>query len=128
MQIEENIAFGLEKDMIDSERVYKVAKLAFADAFIEEFPNSYQTRVGEGGVGLSGGQQQRIGIARALYREPQLLILDEAFASLDKQSAETVGRSIFSQLDDCTVLFITHTLKGVSNIDNVFEPTDGKLV
>lgn len=125
--VAENIAFGVELSDINRPLVEKAATLACAHEFIQDLPDGLNTPIGEGGVGLSGGQQQRIGIARALYRQPRLLILDEAFSSLDAQSADAVGRSIFDGLDACTVLFITHTSKGVRNIDGAFELAEGSI-
>ena len=90
----ENIAFGVPKDQIDHDRVKRVARAALLDEFILSKPNQYDTYVGERGAKLSGGQRQRIGIARALYKESEILILDEATSALDNKTEAKIISSI----------------------------------
>ncbi|TGU48290.1 ATP-binding cassette domain-containing protein, partial [Mesorhizobium sp. M00.F.Ca.ET.186.01.1.1] len=80
--IRENICYGISRPISEAE-LKQAAAMAYADQFIDELPDGYDTQVGERGVKLSGGQRQRIGIARALLRDPQILMLDEATSSLD---------------------------------------------
>ena len=115
----ENIAFGVEIDNIDMSKVKKVSELACLDTFIEELPNGYQTSVGERGVQLSGGQRQRIGIARALYKQANVIILDEATSALDDITELNIMQNIDSLEESTTVLMIAHrvtTLKGCTQI------------
>lgn len=97
--------------------------------FIETLPNGFGTYLGENGVSLSGGQKQRIAIARALYKDPEILILDEATASLDSHSEEFVQQTIRKLADSGkTVIFITHRLAAVRDFDNLFVLDKGTLI
>jgi ABC-type multidrug transport system fused ATPase/permease subunit len=107
--IAENIAFGIPKADIDFKQVEKVAKLAQIDDFIlNKLPLGYNTFVGERGVMLSGGQRQRIGIARALYRNPQVLFMDEATSALDNETEQAVNEAIKNLNGEITMIIITH--------------------
>ena len=117
--IEENIAFGIPKDQIDFDRVIMAAKRAQIAQTIEGWEKQYQTEVGERGVRLSGGQRQRIGIARALYKEADVIIFDEATSALDNQTENAVMEAIESLSKEITLLIIAHrisTLKGCTQI------------
>ena len=96
ISIEENIAFGVPKENINSSRVRVAAKKAQISTFIESLPNQYNSYVGERGVRLSGGQRQRIGIARALYKKSDIIVFDEATSSLDNQTEIAVMEAIDS--------------------------------
>jgi len=122
--IEENIAFGVPKDQIDHQRVKQAARQAQIADTIENWPGQYKSFVGERGVRLSGGQRQRIGIARALYRQADVIIFDEATSALDNETEEAVMQAIEGLGDDLTVLIIAHrltTLKGCTQIVQVGE-------
>jgi len=123
--IEENIAFGIPKKEIDHQRVKAAAKLAQIDGIIESWPKQYQTFVGERGVRLSGGQRQRIGIARALYKQADVIIFDEATSALDNQTESAVMQAIEELNKDLTVLIIAHRLTTLKNCDTVVELENG---
>ena len=91
-------------------------------------PKQYQTIIGERGVRLSGGQRQRIGIARALYRNPQVLILDEATSALDNQTEKAVMDAVNNLSNDITIILIAHRLNTVKNCDTIFKLERGKLI
>jgi ATP-binding cassette, subfamily B, bacterial PglK len=113
--IAENIAFGIQKEKINHQLVKKAAKQAQIASLIEEWQNGYQTFVGERGIRLSGGQRQRIGIARALYKQANVLIFDEATSALDNETEYAVMEAIDGLGRDLTILIIAHrltTLKG----------------
>jgi ABC-type multidrug transport system fused ATPase/permease subunit len=117
--IEENIAFGVPKDQIDPTRVRQAAVQAQIAGIIESWPEQYQTFVGERGIRLSGGQRQRIGIARALYKQADVIILDEATSALDNETEQAIMNVIEKLSDDLTVLIIAHrltTLKGCTQV------------
>lgn len=123
-----NIAFGEKPENINQETIIKVCKIANLHNFvIDELPQKYQTLIGERGVRLSGGQLQRIGIARALYRNPQVLILDEATSALDNQTEKEVMDAVNSLNKNITIIIIAHRLNTVKNCDIVFRLEKGKL-
>ena len=121
------IAPGIPPDQIDYDRVYLVAKKAQIDKTIESFPLLYHTRVGERGIQLSGGQRQRIGIARALYRQVDVIILDEATSALDSMTEFDVMQSIKNIGNDVTVIVVAHRLSTLENCTQVIELLDGKI-
>lgn len=121
----ENIAFGIPKQSIDYDLVKKAAEQANIADFINNSPQGYGTFVGERGVKLSGGQRQRIGIARALYKQVQVLVLDEATASLDTATESAVMDSLSSLSSDITVIMIAHRLSTLARCDLIIELVDG---
>lgn len=125
--IEENIAFGVPIDRIDHERVKEAAKQAQIADSIESWPKQYQTFVGERGIRLSGGQRQRIGIARALYKQADVIIFDEATSALDNETEEAVMQAIESLSQDLTLLIIAHRLTTLKNCTQIVELGDGGI-
>jgi len=125
--IEENIAFGVSKDQIDHERVRRVARQAQIADIIETWPSQYQTFVGERGIRLSGGQRQRIGIARALYKQADVIIFDEATSALDNETEQAVMQAIEGLSEDLTVLIIAHRLTTLKNCTQIVELGDGGI-
>ena len=126
--IAKNIALGFEQKDIDYERIKYVAKLANLDNFIlKELQYGYETKVGEAGVKLSGGQRQRLGIARALYLNPQVLIFDEATSSLDNLTEKAIMKAINQIKKSITVIMIAHRLTTIKDCDTIFLLENGKL-
>ena len=119
--IEENIAFGIEKELIDHQRVKKAAQQAQIAELIEEWKDGYQTFVGERGIRLSGGQRQRIGIARALYKQANVLIFDEATSALDNETEQAVMDSIEDLGEEITILIIAHRLTTLKGCDKIIK-------
>jgi len=124
--IRENIAYG--KPDAPFEEIKKAAQFAFANIFIEEFPENYETLVGERGVQLSGGQRQRIAIARAMLKNPRILILDEATSALDAESEDLVQKALNNLMKGRTVLIIAHRLSTVKDTDRVIVLDQGEIV
>jgi len=123
-----NIAFGVDSTDIDQFAIERAAKIANLHEFVvNELPNSYQTAVGERGVRLSGGQRQRIGIARALYRNPQVLVLDEATSALDNITEQVVMEAVQNLGHEITIIIIAHRLSTVRRCDKIFLLERGKL-
>ena len=124
-----NIAFGVEPKDIDQRAIEKASKIANLHEFVmDELTNRYQTIIGERGVRLSGGQRQRIAIARALYRNPQVLILDEATSALDNETEKAVMDAVNNLSKSLTIIIIAHRLNTVKNCDIIFKLKNGKLI
>jgi ABC-type multidrug transport system fused ATPase/permease subunit len=125
--IEENIAFGQPKNKIDHQLVIKAAKQAQIADIIESWPSKYETFVGERGIRLSGGQRQRIGIARALYKNANVIILDEATSALDNETEFAVMDAIEKLSEDVTLLIIAHRLTTLKNCSQIVELHNGAI-
>ncbi|MCR4798887.1 MAG: ABC transporter ATP-binding protein/permease [Bacteroidales bacterium] len=121
-----NIAFGIENP--DREKVIEAAKLANAHNFIMEMENGYETNIGDQGAKLSGGQRQRLCIARAIMKNPQILILDEATSALDTESERLVQEALSNLMKDRTSLVIAHRLSTIKNSDNIVVLNEGRIV
>ena len=121
-----NIAYG--KQDIPIERIRKAAAAANALEFIDKLPEGFDTIIGEKGVRLSGGQRQRLAIARALFKDPPILILDEATSSLDIESEKKVQEAMDRLMKDRTVLVIAHRLSTIVNADNIIVLDGGKII
>ena len=124
--IRDNICYGLEKEIGNAD-IERVAKMAFADQFISELPNGYDTEVGERGIKLSGGQRQRIAIARAFLRDPKILMLDEATSSLDSKSEQVVQQALQNLMKGRTTLIIAHRLSTVIDSDQIIFMEKGNI-
>lgn len=125
--ISENIAFGLPKEQINEERVHQAAKQAQIHDIIQKLPNDYRTLVGERGVRLSGGQRQRLGIARAIYKQADVIIFDEATSALDSDTEKAVMEAIDRLSSDLTILIIAHRLSTLKNCSSIVRLDKGKI-
>ncbi|PIY08351.1 MAG: multidrug ABC transporter ATP-binding protein [Flexibacter sp. CG_4_10_14_3_um_filter_32_15] len=123
--IRENITYG--KPTATEEEIISAAKKANAFKFIETFPEGLETLVGERGVKLSGGQRQRIAIARAILRNPKILILDEATSSLDAESEQLVQEALDTLMKDRTTIIIAHRLATIRKVDTIYVMENGKI-
>lgn len=124
--VKNNISFGREGASL--EKIQEVARAAFADEFIENLEDGYDTIVGVRGYMLSGGQQQRLALARALYGNPDILVLDEATSSLDTVSEKLIQTALEELHDDRTILVIAHRLSTIANADQILVLVDGEIV
>ena len=122
-----NIAFGLPPEKVDAEMVRRAARLASLDAFVEGLADGYATVIGDRGARISGGQRQRIGIARALYRDPDVIVFDEATSALDTVTERAVMDAIAALGGTKTILVVTHRLSTVAACDRIFVMRDGRL-
>jgi ABC-type multidrug transport system fused ATPase/permease subunit len=123
-----NIAFGLADAEIDEAAVWRAAKLAQLDDFIGSLPQGLESQVGERGVRISGGQLQRVGIARALYHNPNMLVLDEATSSLDMATERDVMEAIRVLHGEKTIIIVAHRLSTIEQCDQVFRLEAGRIV
>lgn len=122
-----NILFGTKED-VSFERVQEVAKNAGIHDSIMNFPEQYETRLGERGINLSGGQKQRLSIARALIKTPDILVLDDCLSAVDNETEELILQSIKSELRSKTTLIISHRISSLKYADRIIAMDDGRLV
>jgi ABC-type multidrug transport system fused ATPase/permease subunit len=121
-----NIAFGVSRDRVDMEAVVRAATQSNIHEFIASLPQGYRTLVGERGMRLSGGQRQRLGIARALYADPPVIVFDEATSALDTET-ETAVMDALHRLEQKTIVMVAHRLSTLRQCDAVYEVRDGRL-
>ena len=125
--IRRNIAFGVDDSDIDDDRVWAVLKEAQMMDFVKDLPDGLDAQIGERGVRISGGQRQRLGIARALYHNPQILIFDEATSALDNDTETAIMDAIDSLHGQKTMVIIAHRLRTIENCDIIYEVKDEKI-
>ena len=125
--IKNNIAFGVKENEIDEARVWEVLEQAQMKEFVEGLPDKLNAQIGEGGVRISGGQRQRLGIARALYHNPELIIFDEATSALDNDTETAIMEAIDKLHGQKTMVIIAHRLRTIENCDMIYEVKDGKM-
>jgi ABC-type multidrug transport system fused ATPase/permease subunit len=126
--IRENVALGYPLEEATDELINSALKVAHLDKFVQSLPNGIDTQVGERGAKISGGQRQRLGIARAMFTRPLLLVLDEATSSLDGETEASISEAIFELRGSITVVMIAHRLSTVKNADVVIYLSAGKVI
>lgn len=125
--IRDNIAFGIDADQIDDKRIWEVLEEAQLREFVEELPEGLDTTIGDRGVRISGGQRQRLGIARALYHNPEILVFDEATSALDTDTEKAVMDAINSFHGRKTMVIIAHRLNTIAKCDVIYKVEDEKI-
>ena len=123
-----NIAVGIAPEYIDRRLMERAAGLASIHDFITGLAQGYDTPVGEGGIRLSGGQRQRLGVARALYRNPQVLVLDEATSALDPSTERKVLGGLLDTRQARTVVMVSHRIESVRGFDRIYLIDDGRII
>ena len=126
--IKENVAIGFPSSSYTDLEIWDALKLSHLDDLVMELPNGINSAVGERGTQLSGGQRQRLGIARALFTKPRLIVFDEATSSLDGATEEAISKAIAELKGTVTVIMIAHRLSTVRNADLVVYLEKGKVV
>lgn len=125
--IRDNIAFGIDGDKIDDKRIWEVLEEAQLKEFVEELPDGLDTTIGDRGVRISGGQRQRLGIARALYHNPEILVFDEATSALDTDTEKAVMDAINNFHGRKTMVIIAHRLNTIAKCDVIYKVEDEKI-
>jgi ABC-type multidrug transport system fused ATPase/permease subunit len=126
--IRNNVLFGTVASEKDEETIWEALREAQLDEFVRTLPEGLDTMIGEAGVRLSGGQRQRIGIARALFRKPQVLVLDEATSALDNNTETAVMEAVEHLQGKLTIIIIAHRLTTIRNCDVVYEVCNKNVV
>jgi ABC-type multidrug transport system fused ATPase/permease subunit len=124
----ENVALGYPAEEATDELVMRALKIAHLDEYVNSLPNGIDTEVGERGARISGGQRQRLGIARAMFTQPHLLVLDEATSALDGETEANISESISALRGSTTILMIAHRLSTVRNADKIIYLSQGKII
>ena len=126
--IRDNIAFGIDADKIDDDRIWEVLEEAQLKEFVKELPEGLDTTIGDRGVRISGGQRQRLGIARALYHNPEILVFDEATSALDTDTEKAVMDAINSFHGRKTMVIIAHRLNTIAKCDVIYKVENEKIM
>ena len=126
--IRDNIAFGIDADKIDEKRIWEVLEEAQLKSFVEELPEGLDTTIGDRGVRISGGQRQRLGIARALYHDPEILVFDEATSALDGDTETAVMEAVNSFHGRKTMVIIAHRLNTIAKCDVIYKVENEKIM
>ena len=123
-----NVALAYDEDSISKQYVREALQIAQLSEFVDSLPNGIETKLGEGGIGLSGGQRQRLGIARAMYTKPKIIVFDEATSSLDGATENEVTQAISKLRSYATLVIIAHRLSTVANADQVIYLENGRIL
>jgi ABC-type multidrug transport system fused ATPase/permease subunit len=126
--IRENVALGLPHQYIDDDLVWDALERAHLGDYLRQQRNGLDTTIGEHGLRLSGGQRQRLGIARALYTRPKLLVLDEATSSLDAETEEAITQTLKELEGNVTTIVIAHRLSTVRDVDQIVYLESGRML
>ena len=127
MSLENNVAFGVKKSDIDYDMLTKILAVVELDNFAASLDQKYESILAERGMDISGGQKQRILLARALYRRPEILILDETTSSFNEELENKIIRNIKKYLPDITIILITHRLSSLKYCNNVFRLSKNEI-
>ena len=126
--IRENIALGVKESEIDDKKIWSVLKDANLITFVKEMSEQLDTLIGENGVRLSGGQRQRLGLARALYRDPKVIIFDEATSSLDVETEKRITKEIMGLTGKRTLIIVAHRLSTIKDCEKIYFIKDGEIM
>lgn len=125
--IRNNITFGIKSDKTDQKKIKQIIKLSALEKFVAKNPHGLDQIVGEKGIKISGGEKQRIGIARALFRQPEILILDEPTSALDESTEKSIIKELFNLKHVFTIILITHKLSNLNSADKIIKIENKKI-
>jgi ATP-binding cassette, subfamily B, bacterial PglK len=126
--IRSNIALGIEDDAIDNEKIWSVLKEASLFEFVKNLPSQLDTFIGENGIRISGGQRQRLGLARALYHDPEVMVFDEATSALDVETEKRITGEIMKLSGKRTVIIVAHRISTIKECDVIYYMKGGEIV
>ena len=126
--IKENVALGMVREKIQDEKIWKVLEEANLTEFVKDLPQQLNTYIGENGMRLSGGQRQRLGLARSLYRNPEVIVFDEATSALDVETEKRITREIMKLSGRRTLIIVAHRISTIKDCDVIYYLKDGKIV
>lgn len=126
--IRNNVAFGIDINKIDEERLWSALEKAQLKEYVESLPNGLDTVIGERGIRMSGGQRQRIGIARAFYRNTNIVVFDEATSALDYETERSILEHVSKYANDHTLIIITHRLNTIDSCDSIYKVENGQII
>ncbi len=126
--IRNNVAFGIDRKKIDDRKIWEALEKAQLKEFVEQTPHGLDTEIGESGIRLSGGQRQRIGIARAFYRDTNIMVFDESTSALDYKTEENILKCLYSSTECHTLIIITHRLNTIKDSDFIYKVESGKVI
>ena len=125
--IKRNIALGIEEELIDINKLNKIIKQVNLKSFIDSLDENFDTQIGERGIQLSGGQKQRLGIARALYLDSKILILDEITSSLDENTGSEVVNEIKNLVPEKTIIMVSHKADTLKHSKRIYKFSEGNI-
>ena len=125
--IKKNVTLGSNEENIDKAKYKRLMSISLCEKFVEQLPNGSETVVGEKAIKISGGQAQRLGIARALYKNPKLLVLDEGTSALDLNTENKILDNLFEVYKDLTTIYITHRKDNLYRFNRIIEVKNGKI-
>ena len=126
--IKNNLCFGLNAMEVDHKEMLEMSKICALHQDVKDFPDQYQTEIGERGISLSGGQKQRLTLARALLKKPEVLIIDDGLSAVDTKTEQIVLKNLFTKLPQTTIIYVSHRVVCFTHLDNILVLENGVII